>query len=93
MSAKRKTQKMSAKCWCRNLDADEKNREANVPIHDVEDGWDDYAFDLSDVMTLKRTRPNEFIEEGEATSLTFFTNDVVIVNIAFDVLYPLWLDI
>lgn len=85
--------KIVCKVWCLDTDADEKNRESGTKIHDTKDFWADYAFDLSDVMNLKRTAPTDFIEEGEATTLTFFTCNTVVVNIVFEELLRKWIEI
>jgi hypothetical protein len=93
MSAEIKTLKIACKVWCLNTDADEKNREMGFQVHDTEDTWEDYGFDLTDVMTIRRTMKKEFLEECEATTLHFYNNTTVIINLPFEEIVTKWLEI
>lgn len=85
--------KMECCVWCVDPDAAAKNEQAGVEVYDTKDHWTPYAFDLADVMILKQCGTNDFIEEGAATTLTFYGDIVATVNIPFPELYEKWKDL
>lgn len=76
--------------WCVNPDADQKNQESGMPLHDTEDRWLPYAFDLSHIRSIKQTGSNYFIQEGQATTIAFKDGDFATVDISYGVLLKIW---
>lgn len=81
---------VECKVWCVDYDADEKNREAGTRLHDTNDRWSPYAFDLSQVRSIKETGSNYFIEEGQASSVTFKDGSYATININYYRLLKIW---
>lgn len=85
--------KIITEVWCVNPDAIEKNKQIGTTVHDEDNRWMPYGFDLRDVRNFKVSgdTADGFINLGEATSVTFQNGECVTIRMEFKELARFWL--
>lgn len=82
--------KVLTEVWCVDPEAAKMNEQLGSKVHDEGDKWLPYAFEILDIRSVKKAGDHEFLNRGEATTVTFHNGESVTIHLAFTHVYELW---
>lgn len=82
--------KVLTEVWCVDPDADAKNEALGSKVYGDGNSWLSYGFEVLDIRSIKEHGPHEFLDQHQATTITFHNGDTVTIRMAFREVWDLW---